>query len=141
MANILAEALEPGYTLLDRNKFLRPMACLIDCKSLYDHANGVTSPSTVSDKLTSIEITILRELRRDSGIAIKWGPGALQLADGLTKDKEEPAVRLRGAVRAASFQMSSESEVLRNNKLEKERKALRKAKQAEQADGKTVTPA
>ena len=63
------------------------------------------------------------------------------MADGLTKDKEEPAVRLRGAVRAASFQMSSESEVLRNNKLEKERKALRKAKQAEQADGKTVTPA
>ena len=101
----MAEALDPSYTLLGRNECLRKreMSVLIDCKSLYDHAHGLSAAGAgISDKLTSVDVTILREIRKETGLQVRWGPGSLQLADGLTKDKEEPALRLLGTASRAS---------------------------------------
>ena len=62
---------------------------------------------------------------------MRWGPGTLQLADGLTKDKEEPALRLRAALRTGRFQLAREDEALRQAKEEKERRERQKASQGE----------
>lgn len=130
LANMLEEALNPKYSLITRNECIRnrPAVNVVDCKSLYDHGHSLCAASTGgSDKLTAIEIVILREIRRDTGITIRWGPGEVQIADGLTKDKEEPAVRLRGVLRGGQYQLAEAGAVLRQNKLEKELKAARKA--------------
>ena len=45
------------------------------------------------------------------------------IADGLTKDKVDPADLLRSCVRAASYQISSEDHVLAQQASERERRA------------------
>ena len=76
---------------------------------------------------------------KDSGLEIKWAPGTLQLADGLTKNKEEPALRLRGALRSGSFQLAEAGEQLRQMREEKVLKETRKKlKAAACADKKTL---
>jgi hypothetical protein len=144
IANMLAEALEPDYHIMRRRDILprRPMCCVVDCKSLYDSANGNTAASTGgTDKLTSIETTIIRELKKDTGITVRWGPGEVQIADGLTKDKEEPSVQLRGVIRSGRYQLAEAGEVLRNNKREKELKEERKQLNQEKvAEAKAPIP-
>ena len=69
-----------------------------------------------------MDFTILREVARDSGVSVRWAPGSVQVADGLTKDKEEPCLRLKGVLRERAFQLAEEGECLRISRLEKERK-------------------
>lgn len=90
---------------------------------MYDMVHSLSSPvASSTDKLTAVDITILREVARHSGVGVRWVPGCVQSADGLTKDKEEPVLRLKGVLREGALQMSEEGETLRQNKLEKERK-------------------
>lgn len=129
MANMLMEAMFHDYDLLRRKEFLfkKKFVNVIDCKSLYDHANSVTAASSgCEDKLTALETVIMKELCQSAGLTIKWGPGEVQIADGLTKDKEAPAMKLRGTVRGGRYQLADEGEVLKQNKMEKERRKLRK---------------
>ena len=55
----------------------------------------------------------------------------VQIADGLTKDKEEPALKLRSMIREEVYQLAEEGAVLRLNKAEKERRAKKKAENLE----------
>ena len=130
LADMLCEALDWEYTLMRRGASLRKLAMItvIDCKSLFDNSQSVcSSASGVTDKLTAVDVTIIREMSSDTGLEVKWAPGPLQLADGLTKNKEGPALRLRGAVRSGTFQLAEAGEHLRHMKEERELKELRKA--------------
>ena len=60
----------------------------------------------------------------------------VQIADGLTKDKEEPALKLRSMIREEVYQLAEEGAVLRLNKAEKERRAKKKAKNLESSQEK-----
>lgn len=124
MLNLLGES-TGDYPLLRRNDTIRKYesGVIIDCKSLYDHAHSLPSPTaSSSDKFTAVDFTILREVARDSGVSVRWAPGAFQIADGLTKDKEEPCLRLKGVLREGAFQLAESGECLRQNRLGKERK-------------------
>ena len=124
--NMLAEA-QGGekYQLLRRNELLTKYGAgvAIDCKSLYDLTVSLGTPTaSTSDRFTAVDVTILKEVEKQSGVTVMWTPGSLQIADGLTKNKEEPALRLRGFMREAAFELAEAGEVLRTNRLEKERK-------------------
>ena len=36
----------------------------------------------------------LGEIFRETGLRVRWGPGTIQIADGLTKDKEDAAMKM-----------------------------------------------
>ena len=129
IANMLCEAICPGYILLKRSAFLKELMThtATDCKSLFDNSQSAcSSASGVTDKLTAIDVTIMREMSKENGFDIKWAPGPLQLADGLTKNKEESALRLRGALRSGTFQLAEAGVQLRQTKEERELKEERK---------------
>ena len=135
-ANMICEALNPEYTLMGRNLFLKKLALstVIDCKTLYDNSQSVClSASGVTDKLTTVDFTIFREMSKDSGLDIKWAPGPRQPADALTRHKEEPAPRLRGAVRSCTPQLAEAGEQLRQLKEERELKAAKNKEKGEKS--------
>ena len=67
----------------------RPLVCVTDCKSMYDHLSAVRSPSTLQDKRSAIDVLIIRESLKKTGCVIRWAPTGLQLADGLKKKKRQ----------------------------------------------------
>ena len=79
-----------------------------------------------TDRLTAVDVVIIRELGKDAGVHVRWAPGDHQIADGLTKNKEEPALRLKGALREGACQLADAGEILRQNKLEEERQQRQK---------------
>lgn len=142
--NMLAEGFG-GYKILERDAAVRKFGSgvIIDCKSLYGHVHSLSSPvASSSDKFTAVDFTILREVSRDSGISVRWAPGSVQVADGLTKDKEEPSLRLKGVIREGAYQLSETGECLRQSRLEKERKArLKEMRDSESVKNKQVLSA
>ena len=88
------------------------------------HVNGKGAASSLQDRRCAIDVVILREALKASGGSLRWCPTDRQLADGLTKDKGDPADLLRACMRTAQYQLADESTVL-DNKAPKEPKECR----------------
>ena len=52
----------------------RPPVVITDCKSLYDHLVAVTSPTSIEDRRTSIDIVILRQSLERFERIVAMGP-------------------------------------------------------------------
>ena len=111
---LLIEALDGSFAPSECRQLLsrRPAILATDCKSLFDHLISPSSPTAVDDRRTSIDIVIIRESIKLLAARVRWLPTNRMIADGLTKDKVDPADLLRSCVRAASYQISSEDHVL-----------------------------
>ena len=122
---LLIEALDGSFAPRDCRQFLsrRPTILATDCKSLYDHLISPSSPTAVEDRRTSIDIVIIRESIKMLSAQVRWLPTNRMIADGLTKDKMDPADLLRSCVRMASYQISPEDHVLAQQASERERRA------------------
>ena len=107
----------PPMLILKRSPILAT-----DCKSLYDHLISPSSPTAIDDRRTSIDIVMLRESLKLTGGAIRWLPTGWMLADGLTKDRQEPADLLRSCVRQGTYQIAPEDTVLQQQAEERERR-------------------
>jgi hypothetical protein len=122
---LLMEALDGSFAPRDCRAMLarRPAILATDCKSLYDHLISPSSPTAVEDRRTSIDIVIIRESLRLLSAQVRWLLTNRMIADGLTKDKMDPADLLRSCVRAASYQISPENHVLAQQATERARRA------------------
>ena len=122
---LLIEALDGSFAPSECRQLLsrRPAILATDCKSLFDHLISPSSPTAVDDRRTSIDIVIIRESIKLLAGRVRWLPTNRMIADGLTKDKVDPADLLRSCVRAASYQISSEDHVLAQQASERERRA------------------
>ena len=87
----------------------RPTGNIVDCKSLYDPVCAQASVAAgVTDRFTSIDLTILKQAAQECSCGVRWSPGHQQVADGLTKDAATAADVLRGALRAGRFEIAEE---------------------------------
>lgn len=64
---------------------------VVDCKSLYDLLQKTAVPSC-SEYRTLLEALVIKDRLRE-GILIKWVHSAAQMADSLTKDMDNTALR------------------------------------------------
>ena len=90
-----------------------------------------SSPTAIDDRRTSIDVVIIRESLSTLQGSIRWLPTDRMLADGLTKDKLDPADLLRSCVRSGVYQIAPETAVLARQAAERE---LRKARQSERTN-------
>ena len=104
-----------------------------DCRSLYDHLTSLSGGGTLDDKITAIDIAIIRQSIRRTNLEPRWCPTGHMVADALTKDKAEPADLLRSVLRNARYQLADEQLVLERKKEERERRRQKGA-------NKTGTP-
>ena len=80
-----------------RDRLKQRRAILVtDGKSLYDHLHSPSSPTSIEDRRTSIDVVIIRESVRYLGAHARWVPTDRMLADGRTKDAGPPIDLLRG---------------------------------------------
>ena len=93
-----------------------------DCKSLYDHLVAVSSPTSVEDRRTSVDIVILCQSMSRLGASIRWVPTNRMLADSLTKSAGDPTDFLRACIRNHTAQTSSEESVLKMQAEERRRR-------------------
>ena len=93
-----------------------------DCKSLYDYLVAVSSPTSVEDRRTSIDIVILRQSMSRLGASVRWVPTNRMLADSLTKSARDPTDFLRACIRNHTYQISSEESVLKMQAEERKRR-------------------
>ena len=91
-----------------------------DCKSLYDHVSSMLSVSKCDDKRVAIDLAILRQCMKNSGLQIRWCPSELMLADALTKDQFEPSELLRTALEIGEYQLNAEAFILAIKKCQRE---------------------
>lgn len=94
-----------------------------DCKSLYDHLKSPSSPTSIEDRRTSIDIVIIRESCKSMNAFIRWVPTNRMLADSLTKDAGDPMDLLRACMKNSTYQISPEATVL---ELQAKEKAFRR---------------
>ena len=121
---LLSEAVDGISDVRDYLKHLqsRPPIVITDCKSLYDHLVAVTSPTSIEDRRTSIDIVILRQsLERLKG-SLRWVPTSRMLADSLTKSAGDPTDLLRACIRQCTYQISPEETVLQLQAEERQRR-------------------
>ena len=90
---------------------------ITDCKSLYDAANTVASPSKLEDKRVAVDLAIIRQAVERTQMNIRWAPTELMLADSLTKDLADPADLLRAALHQGMYHLSQEAAVLAEKKV------------------------
>ena len=128
---IVSELLNGPFDLRNCRDIIqkRPPIAITDCKSLSDHLNSPSSPTAVEDRRTSIDITIIRESLKACAMTVRWVPTNRLLADGFTKDAGDPIDLLRSCIRASSYQVSPESEVLERQADEKRIRLSKQAKQ------------
>ena len=100
----------------------RPPALATDCKSLYDHLIPPSSPTSIDDRRTSIDVVIIRESLKLTGGLIRWLPTNRMLADGLTKDKLDPIDLLRACIRKGVYQISPKALVFEQQAEERDRR-------------------
>lgn len=98
-----------------------------DCKSLYDHLVSPSSPTAIDDRRTSIDIVILRESLKLTNGTIRWLPTNRMIADGFTKDRQEPADLLRSCIRQGAYQISPEDTILKQQAEERQRRQALKS--------------
>ena len=124
---LLAEAIEGIGEIREYEQHLKSRTPVIvtDCKSLYDHLVAVSSPTSVEDRRTSIDIVILRQSMSRLSASIRWVPTNRMLADSLTKSAGDPTDLLRACIRnhtCQSYQISSEESVLKRQAEERKRR-------------------
>ncbi len=85
---------------------------ITDCKSLFDHLTSMSAASKCEDKRVAIDLAVLRQCIARTGLKVRWCPTELMLADGLTKDKADPADLLRAALKIGEYQLNSEATIL-----------------------------
>ena len=100
---------------------------------MYDHLTSLSGGGTLDDKITAIDIAIIRQSIRRTNLEPRWCPTGHMVADALTKDKAEPADLLRSVLRNARYQLADEQLVLERKKEERERRRQKGA-------NKTGTP-
>ena len=124
MALMMSEAIEGIDDVREYLAHLqrRPPIIITDCKSLYDHLIAVTSPTSIEDRRTSIDIVILRQsIQRLTG-SLRWVPTNRMLADSLTKSAGDPTDLLRACIRQCTYQISPEETVLQLQASERQRR-------------------
>ena len=99
----------------------RQPVLMTDCKSLCDHLTSPSSPTSIEDRRTSIDVVIIRESCRCISAFIRWVPTNRMVADAFTKDQGEPNDLLRACIRQSRYQISPEETVLQHQALERER--------------------
>lgn len=121
---LLCEALDGPFNPRESRSRLsrRPPVLATDCKSLFDHLTSPSAPTAVEDRRTSIDIVIIRESLAITQGIVRWLPTDRMLADGLTKDKQDPIDLLRSCIRTASYQISPENFVLAQQAAERNRR-------------------
>ena len=97
----------------------RPPIIVTDCKSLYDHLKSPSSPTSIEDRRTSIDVVIIRESCKYMHATVRWVPTNRMLADGLTKDAGDPIDLLRACMKRSKYQISPEENVLQMQAAEK----------------------
>ena len=124
---LMVEVLRGPFDLRKARDLLkqRPPIYATDCKSLYDHLISPSAPTSIDDRRTSIDVVIIRESLASTCGAIRWLPTDRMIADGLTKDKMDPADLLRSCVRQGQYQISPEELVLQHQAEERERRKQR----------------
>ena len=125
---MLTEALDGPFDPRKSREVMsaRPPILATDCKSLFDHLVSPSSPTSIDDRRTSIDVVIIRESLKALQGHIRWLPTDRMIADGLTKDKIDPADLLRSCIRAGKYQISPEATVLARQAAERELRASRK---------------
>eukprot|EP00435_Cladocopium_sp_Y103_P029371 s1599_g7.t1 len=123
-ALLLAEALDGPFDVRNFETMLkrRPPVVVTDCKSLFDHLISVSSPTSVEDRRTSIDVVILRQSLQRLAASIRWVPTDRMIADSLTKDAGDPTDLLRACIRQGTYQISPEETVLKLQAEEKQRR-------------------
>ena len=76
---------------------------ITDCKSLYDHLHSPSSPTSIEDRRTSIDVVIIRESCRAMQAFVRWVPTNRMLADAFTKDQGDPMDLLRSCLKRCHF--------------------------------------
>ena len=105
-----------------------------DCKSLYDHLQSLSSASKCDDKRIAIDLSIIKQAMHRTGLSVRWCPTELQLADGLTKDQQDPADLLRAALSIGEYQLNPEASILSLKKQQREERLyLRKMLQQQES--------
>ena len=125
---LLCEAIDGPFELRKAREVLqhrRPIVAT-DCKSLFDHLISPSSPTSIEDRRTSIDVVIIRESLRNTQGYIRWLPTNRMIADGLTKDQVDPIDLLRSCLRSSQYQISPEEKVLARQALEREARVNRK---------------
>ena len=130
---MLSEVLDGPFVPKDARTMLqkRPPVLATDCKSLYDHLISPSSPTSIDDRRTSIDVVIIRESLKVTGGSIRWLPTNRMLADGLTKDKLDPIDLLRACIRKGTYQISPEELVLEQQAEERTRRREKNSAQVE----------
>eukprot|EP00435_Cladocopium_sp_Y103_P064571 s214_g26.t1 len=98
-----------------------------DCKSLYDHLHSPSSPTSIEDRRTSIDVVIIRESCRLTKAFVRWVPTNRMLADAFTKDLGDPMDLLRSCLKRCQYQISSEETVLEHQAQEKQLRLQRRS--------------
>lgn len=125
---LLCEAIDGPFELRKAREVLQHRRPIIatDCKSLFDHLISPSSPTSIEDRRTSIDVVIIRESLRNTQGYIRWLPTNRMIADGLTKDLVDPIDLLRSCLRSSQYQISPEEKVLARQALEREARVNRK---------------
>lgn len=121
---LLSEMLDGPLEVKDCRQVLarRKPILVTNCKSLYDHLHSPSSPTSIEDRRTSIDIVIIRESVRLMNAAVRWVPTNRMLADALTKDAGDPTDLLRACIKRSRYQISPEDTVLEYQALERDRR-------------------
>eukprot|EP00435_Cladocopium_sp_Y103_P019970 s3134_g4.t2 len=101
-----------------------PIIGITDCKSLYDNLTSMSSVSKVEDKRIAIDLAIVKQSMLRCNLSIRWCPTQLMLADGLTKDQQDPADLLRSVLRLGEYQLNEEASVLEQKKKCREERTI-----------------
>ena len=109
-----------------------------DCKSLYDHLHSPSSPTSIEDRRTSIDVVIIRESCRVTQAFVRWVPTNRMLADAFTKDLGDPIDLLRACLRSNTYQISDEETILEMQAAEKQKRLERRACSTSGVEGNSV---
>ena len=107
-----------------------PIVGITDCKSLYDNLISMSSVSKAEDKRVAIDLAIVKQSMVRCNLCIRWCPTGLMLADGLTKDQQDPADLLRSALFLGEYQLNEEASVLEQKKRYRDERRQRQIRQA-----------
>eukprot|EP00435_Cladocopium_sp_Y103_P055765 s362_g18.t1 len=124
MSLLLSEAIDGPFDVRNYEAVLslRKPVVVTDCKSLYDHLISMSSPTSVEDRRTSIDIVILRQSMLRMQASVRWVPTNRMIADSLTKNAGDPTDLLRACMREGQYQISPETTVLEMQNQEKQRR-------------------
>eukprot|EP00434_Breviolum_minutum_P007463 symbB.v1.2.006585.t1/scaffold387.1/size215482/8 len=139
MTLLLLEAIDGPFEPRNARELLqkRPPILAIDCKSLFDHLISPSSPTSIEDRRTSIDVVIIRESLKLTGGHVRWLPTDRMLADAFTKDKSDPADLLRSCIKACRYQISEENTVLARQ-AEERKERLERRQQGPKAESQGV---